>query len=303
MKKQIGLIGLGKMGNGLALNMKDHGWDVIAYNRTHSKVDEIKLSGIQGAYSVMELVDKLAKPRIVWTMLTAGAPTQEIIFGENGLIKYLEEGDIIIEGGNSKFSDDEINAQKLKEKGIKYIDVGVSGGPAGARNGACLMIGGEQEIFDYLEPLFKDIAQNQNAYKFFPGYGAGHFVKMVHNGIEYGMMQSIAEGFNLMMKSDYELNPIDIADIYSKGSVIESRLISWTKEGFEKYGLNLKDISGSVASNGEGLWTVEAAKAIGEEAKIIEGSVQFRLDSQNKPSFTGQILQMIRNMFGGHSVN
>ena len=301
MNKQIGLIGLGKMGGNLALNMKDHGWDVTVYNRTASKTDEFVKSGFKGAYSLKELVVKLEGPRVIWLMLTAGEPTQNTIFGEEGLINYLQEGDIIIEGGNSFFKNDFDNATKLKEKGIKYIDAGVSGGPNGARNGACIMIGGERTVFDYVEELFKNISV-KDGYKFFEGYGAGHYVKMVHNGIEYGMMQAIAEGFNLMKNSDYKLNLTDVADIYNHGSVIESRLVKWLQEGYVKYGENLDSVAGTVGSNGEGLWTVNSAKEQGLDVRVLDASVKFREESQSNPSYLGQILSTIRNMFGGHSI-
>ena len=289
------------MGGGLALNLHDHGWDVVAFNRTTETTDEYAKQGITPSYSVQELVSALEGPRVVWVMLTAGEPTQNMLFGETGLINYLQEGDIVIEGGNSLYKQDAENAEKLKAKGIRYIDAGVSGGPDGARNGACIMVGGEKEMFDYTEEIFKDLSI-ENGYKFFEGYGAGHFVKMVHNGIEYGMMQAIAEGFNLMGKSPYKLNLIEVADIYQHGSVIESRLVGWTKEGFEKYGIELKDIKGEVDANGEGLWTAQAAKEMGQPAAIIQGSVDFRDQSHGNPSYTGQILSMIRNMFGKHKV-
>lgn len=302
MKKQIGLIGLGKMGYALALNLRDKGWDVVVYNRTISKVEEIQKEGVRGAKSLKELVDVLDGPRVIWTMLTAGEATKSILFEKGGLKELLNEGDIVIEGGNSKFYEDEANAKQLAEKGIQYIDVGVSGGPSGARNGACLMIGGEKQTFEYLEELFKDLSK-PNAYKFFNGYGAGHYVKMVHNGIEYGMMQAIAEGFNLMKSSDYKLNLIEVADIYNNGSVIESRLVGWLRNGFEKYGEDLKDVSGTVEALGEGLWTVETAKSSNIEVKIIEESVIFRDQSKVNPSYTGRILSALRNMFGGHSID
>jgi len=301
LKKQMGIIGLGKMGNGIALNLKDHGWEVHAFNRTAEKTKEIEKFGVKGSYSIKELVLKLERPRIIWIMLTAGDPTQDAIFGQGNLSDLLEEDDIIIEGGNSQFEKDNENAKKLNEKGIKYIDVGVSGGPAGARNGACLMIGGEVETFQYLESIFKDLS-SEDAYKHFPGYGAGHFVKMVHNGIEYGMMQAIAEGFNVMKQSDYKLNLVDVSNIYNHKSVIESRLINWLHEGFIKYGEDLDEISGSVASNGEGLWTVKAAESMGLKVDNIKQSVEFRLESQKNPSFTGKVLQTLRNMFGGHNI-
>ncbi len=301
MNKEICIIGLGKMGGGLALNMKDHGWRVLGYNRTSSVTDEYSKQGIEGIYDLKETVSKLKKPRIVWIMLTAGKPVEDTLFGDNGLINILEEGDIVVEGGNSFYKDDAKNAEKLKEKGIKYIDVGVSGGPAGARNGACCMIGGNKEIFEYLEELFKDISK-PDAYKFFPGSGAGHFVKMVHNGIEYGMMQAIAEGFNVLKKSDYNLKLNDVTDIYNNGSVIESRLINWLKMGFEKYGQDLDSVFGSIAHSGEGMWTVQTAKEMGEEVPIIEGSLNYRIESQKNPNYIGKVVSVLRNMFGQHDV-
>ena len=160
MNKQIGIIGLGKMGYSLALNLKDKGWDVIAYNRTLSKVDEIEKEGVTGARSLAELVEKLKGPRVIWCMLTAGDATQSTLFGENGLNKLLSSGDYIIEGANSRFSQDLTNAEEFAKLGINYVDVGVSGGPKGARNGACLMIGGLKNNFEVLEELFKDISYN-----------------------------------------------------------------------------------------------------------------------------------------------
>ncbi|MEO6729464.1 MAG: phosphogluconate dehydrogenase (NAD(+)-dependent, decarboxylating) [Candidatus Dojkabacteria bacterium] len=302
MKKQIGIIGLGKMGGGLALNLKDNGWDVVAFNRTTKTTDEYATQGVTPSYSLKEMVSKLEKPRVVWTMLSAGAPTQDTLFqNDEQLRDLLEEGDIVIEGSNAHYIMDPENAKVLSLKGIKYLDAGVSGGPDGARNGACIMVGGEKEVFDYCEEIFKDLSI-ENGYKFFKGYGAGHFVKMVHNGIEYGMMQAIAEGFNLMKQSEYKLSMVDVADIYSHGSVIESRLISWAKEGFEKYGEELEGVKGEVDANGEGYWTAEAAKDKGIPAPIIQGSVDFRDQSRGNPSYTGKLLSMMRNMFGKHKI-
>jgi 6-phosphogluconate dehydrogenase len=301
MKKEIGIIGLGKMGSALALNLKEKGWNVIAYNRTVARVDEIEKQGVTGARSIEELVNKLESPRIIWTMLTAGEATISTIFGEEGLTTFLGAGDTIIEGGNSKFSEDQNNANELLKFYINYIDVGVSGGPYGARHGACLMIGGQRENFINNEQLFKDLSKD-NSYKFFEGYGAGHYVKMVHNGIEYGMMQSIAEGFNLLKNSNYKLNLEDVADIYNNGSVIESRLINWLKEGYLKYGEDLESVSGTVSATGEGLWTVEDANMNDIKVPVIQESVNFRNQTQNNPNYTGKILSMLRNMFGGHSI-
>ncbi len=302
MNKQIGLIGLGKMGTGLALNLKDKGWDVIVYNRTYSKVQELEKYGIKGAKDLKELVSMLNGPRVIWTMLTAGEATRAILLEPGGLKELLSKGDYVIEGGNSKYYEDKFNSEQLEERGINYMDVGVSGGPSGARNGACLMIGGKKNYYDYLEELFRDVSI-ENGYKFFEGIGAGHFVKMVHNGIEYGMMQSIAEGFNLMKTSEYNLNLEEVADIYNNGSVIESRLTKWLQEGFKLYGQNLESVSGSVDALGEGAWTVETAEKLNVSVPVIKTSVNFRTESKINPSYTGKILSMLRNMFGGHSID
>ncbi len=184
---------------------------------------------------------------------------------------------------------------------MKYIDIGFSGGPSGARNGACLMIGGDTDSFHYLQPLYHDISL-PGGYQHFQGSGAGHFVKMIHNGIEYGMMQSIAEGMNILKNSDYKIDLEKVAEIYNHGSVIESRLIGWLHDAFRIYGSDLKDISGIVGHTGEGLWTVEAAKEFGLNAKVIEDSLQFRIDSAKNPEYTGQVVSALRNMFGGHNV-
>lgn len=300
MKKEIGIIGLGKMGSGLALNLIEKGWRVVGYNRSIEKAKELESSGLIVAESIEDLVSKLGEDKVIWTMLTSGEPTQSALFRDNGIINYLNPGDIVIEGGNSHFKEDKENARRLQEKQIKYLDVGVSGGPSGARNGACCMIGGEEETFKGVEALFKDISL-ENGYKFFNGHGAGHFIKMVHNGIEYGMMQSIAEGFNLIKNSEYKFDLVDVAEIYNNGSVIESRLINWLLEGYKKYGEDLEEMSGSVAHSGEGLWTVETAKELSIDVPVIEKSLDFRIESHKQPSYTGKILTMLRNMFGHHS--
>lgn len=299
MQKQVAIIGLGKMGAGLALNLTEKNWHVIGYNRTSSVTEELAKQGIEAAFSLEEAVKKLDSPRVIWLMLPAGQIVDEHI---DQLIPLLTEGDIVIDGGNSFYKDAQPRAQKLKKAGIKYMDCGTSGGPGGARNGACLMIGGDQETFNYLEELFKDIAKDGTAYQFFAGYGAGHFVKMVHNGIEYGMMQAIAEGYAVMKANDYNLNLKDVTKIYNNGSVIESRLTNWLAQAFNNHGEDLSDVSGTVKHTGEGEWTVKTAKELNIPVPIIEGSFQFRVQSEKNPSYTGQILSALREAFGGHSV-
>ena len=297
----IGVIGLGKMGAGIALNLIDHGWDVTGFNRSPSKTDSLASQGLTPAYSVKELVAKLPSPRIVWLMLPAGKPVEEMLFAEGGLTDLLDEGDIIVDGGNSLYKDSVERGEKLDKIGLRFLDCGTSGGPSGARHGACLMIGGNRDEFEAAEALFADVAQN-DGYQFFEGHGAGHFVKMVHNGIEYGMMQAIAEGFQIMKISQFDLDLTRVADVYQNGSVIESHLIGWLEDAFEEMGEDLEGASGSVAHTGEGAWTVDVAKEMGLPAKIIEGALQFRIDSESDPSYAGQVLSALRNQFGGHAM-
>ncbi len=296
--KQLAIIGLGKMGGSLARQLTEKGWDVVGYNRSPEDTKALEHEGITGAYSLEELVNKLSSPQVVWLMLPAGDAIDTII---DELVSQLQPGDTIIDAGNSFYKDSVSRGEKLAKQGIKFIDVGFSGGPAGARNGGCLMVGGTRADFKRLEPLFRD-ASLPGGYQFFEGVGAGHFVKMIHNGIEYGMMQAIAEGFEILKASDYDLNLIDVAKIYNNGSVIESRLTNWLQKAFELHGEELTDVSGSVKHTGEGAWTIETAKEMGIETKIIEGALEFRVLSEKNPSFTGKVLSALREQFGGHSI-
>lgn len=289
------------MGGGLAQNLIDHKWKVVGYNRTPETTKELEKYGLTGAYSFEELVAKLPKPRVIFLVLTAGKANDEVLFGKDGLEKYLEKGDIVIDGANSYYKQAQERSKKLDKRGIKFVDAGISGGPGGARNGACCMVGGDSQTFALIEPVFKDISI-KDGYMHFDGVGAGHFVKMVHNGIEYGMMQSIAEGFEIMKKSPFHLNLIDVTEIYQHGSVVTSRLVGWLQDAFKKYGQDLEDVSGSVGYTGEGEWTAAAAREFKVPAKIIEESFKFRVTSQKKPSFTGKVLTGMRNMFGHHSI-
>jgi glucose-6-phosphate 1-dehydrogenase len=298
-RRELGLVGLGKMGANLARRLTSQGYAVTAFNRTAAVTKEIEAEGIIGAYSLPELIKNIPSPRIIWLMVPAGKPVDEMLFGKEGLVPLLKKGDIIIDGGNSFYGDAAKRAAKLKKFGIHFLDCGTSGGPGGALAGPCLMIGGERKVFEKIEYLFRDLAA-PSAYQFFDGFGAGHFVKMVHNGIEYGMMQALAEGFAVMKKSKFKLDLTKVTDIYNHGSVIESRLVGWLASGFKAYGENLKGISGSVNYTGEGEWTVQAAKKLKIPVPVIEDSFKFRVASQKKPSYTGQLLSTLRNQFGGH---
>lgn len=296
---KLGYIGLGKMGKNMVLRLHEHGHEIVAWNRSPEPLQEVESLGVSTVADIKALVNSLEAPRTVWVMLTAGAATGEMITTLAGL---LEPGDTVIDGANSFYKDSQQRAEELSKKNIHFMDVGVSGGPGGARNGACLMIGGTEDNYKAHEPLLKDIAA-PDSYQFFEGAGAGHFVKMVHNGIEYGMMQAIGEGFAVLKESQYNINLINAAEIYNKGSVIESRLIGWLQSGLEKEGEELEAISGSVSHSGEGQWTVETAKEMNIPVPIIEGSLQYRIKSQSKPSYIGKLVSLLRNQFGGHDVS
>jgi len=294
---EIGLIGLGRMGYNLALNMRDKGHSVVAYNKTIDRIKEAEKEGIIGAYSIEELVNKLKKRRVIWLMVPAGDVVDEII---DQLIPYLDEHDIIIDGGNSYYKDSIRRYNYLKEKGIDFLDVGTSGGIEGARYGACTMIGGDEEVFKYIKNLFKDISV-ENGYLYTGKAGSGHFVKMVHNGIEYGMMQAIAEGFEILEKSQFDLDFKEIARVWNNGSVIRGWLMELTEKAFSK-DPKLEGIKGVMFSSGEGLWTVQEALSLKIPAPVITDALYMRYRSEMEDTFSGKVVAALRNEFGGHEV-
>ena len=308
LPKEIGVFGLGKMGANVARQLKDKGWRVVVANRSPEPAKALESEGFEAAFSHEDFLAKSKPkassraPRLVWVMITAGKGIDEFLFGEGGIVQHLKKGDIVIDAGNSLYEDTVRRAKILNKKGITFMDVGFSGGPSGARNGGSLMIGGDRKTFAYAEPLFKDLSV-RGGYAHFGAAGAGHFVKMVHNGIEYGMMQSLAEGFALMKKSPFKLDLEKVTNIYNHGSVIESRLVGWLEDAYRIYGQDLKKISGSVAYTGEGEWTIAAAKKMRLEVPAIEDAFKFRVRSKKKPSYTGKILSALRNRFGGHAID
>ena len=299
--KEMAIIGLGKMGANMAKRMMNQGWRVVGHNRTAESTNELIQEGLVPAYSIEEVIEALPKKKIIWLMVPSGKPVDDILFGKDGLTHYLRHGDIVIDGGNSFYEDSSQRAKKLQKYGITFLDVGTSGGPLGARHGACLMIGGKKKDFQTVEVLFRDFAL-PDGYQFFEGYGAGHFVKMVHNGIEYGMMQALAEGFTMMKKTKFQLDLTRVADVYNHGSVIESRLVGWLKDAFQIYGEDLNHISGSIQQLGEGAWTVRTAKEMKIKVKVIEEALRFRYHSKKNPNYTGKIVSALRGQFGGHTV-
>lgn len=298
---EIGIIGLGKMGTNMARRLVAKKWKVVGFSQNDEETKKLESEGIVGAYSIKDLVDKLSKPRTIWLMVPHSA-VDKVLYR---LTPFLNEGDTVIDGGNSEYKESQRRNKELSIEGINFLDVGVSGGPNGALNGACLMVGGEADLYLKYERLFRDLSV-LDGYAYMGKSGAGHFVKMIHNGIEYGMMQAIGEGFEVMKKSLFSLNLKSIAEVYSHGSVISSSLINWLKEAYDKFGDDLNDdecCSGEVQHSGEGQWTVDTAKELGVPVVIIEGALEFRKKSKSNPSYTGQVVSAMRYQFGGHDVS
>ncbi|MBP1739717.1 MAG: glucose-6-phosphate 1-dehydrogenase [Deltaproteobacteria bacterium] len=294
---KIGYVGLGKMGFNMVERLLELGYQVVAFDPKRDAVHTISKHGAEPTNSLEALAQAVPQPRLVWLMV----PYQAVDNVIAGLLPFLSKGDTLVDGGNSPYKQSIRRAREMEQQGIAFLDAGVSGGPAGARKGACIMVGGREEVFQQYEKLFRDLSV-KNGYGRMGSSGAGHFVKMVHNGIEYGMMQAIAEGFALLKSSPLSLNLVKIADVYNHKSVIESRLVGWLQEAFQEYGDALREISGSVDYTGEGYWTVEAAKELGIPVPVIKQALSFRVDSHKAPSYTGQLLSAMRHQFGGHEV-
>jgi 6-phosphogluconate dehydrogenase len=295
---RIGFIGLGRMGANMVRRLLRDGHEVVAYNRTPEKTTEIVGEGAMGAFSIAELVQKLEKPRAVWIMVPAGDATEAQI---EELLEHLEPGDTIIDGGNTNFHDDVRRHAALAEKGIGYVDAGTSGGIWGLQVGYALMVGGERDAVAPLEPIFKTLAP-EGGYLHVGGPGAGHYVKMVHNGIEYGLMQAYAEGFEILHASDYGLDLGAIAEMWMHGSVVRSWLLELLGRAYKAEGQDLEHLKGWVADSGEGRWTVQEAIDRDVPAPVITLSLLTRLRSRQDDSYGGKVLAALRNEFGGHAV-
>ncbi|TSC57158.1 MAG: 6-phosphogluconate dehydrogenase [Parcubacteria group bacterium Greene0416_79] len=355
---RIGYIGLGKMGLAMVARLLEKSWQVVSWNRSPKPLREAKKAGAAVNHTLEGVCKKMKAPRLIWLMVSQGAVDE--VLAE--LVLHLSRGDTVIDGGNSFYKDSMRRANALAKKGIHFLDAGVSGGPFGARKGACLMIGGDKKVFKKYEKLFLDLSACRKvsitlrythtdklenvgmssfggaggSYAYVGKSGAGHFVKMVHNGIEYGMMQAIAEGFTLLRSADergltetrmnadtedadrrgytgtrihadkkrvgFGFDLRAIAELYNQGSVIESRLMGWLAKAFKEHGEGLTSISGDVSHSGEGLWTVLTAKELGVPVKVIEDALTFRVNSTGNPSYTGQVVSALRNQFGRHEV-
>jgi len=286
---KLGMVGLGRMGGNMAERLRREGHDVETYARTAPE---------RTADSLVELATQLEQPRVVWLMIPAGDPTEHAF---QTLLPLLEDGDTIVDGGNSNFRDSQRRAAEAKNKGVYFLDAGVSGGIWGLENGYCIMVGGEEQAFAGVEAAIKTLAPD-DGYAHVGPSGAGHFVKMVHNGIEYGLMQAYAEGFEIMNASEFELDLHEIAGIWRYGSVVRSWLLELLYDAFEQEGNELEKIAGYVEDSGEGRWTVFEAINESVPAPVISASLFARFASRQDESFGAKINAALRKQFGGHAV-
>ncbi|MCG0993642.1 decarboxylating 6-phosphogluconate dehydrogenase [Acetobacter indonesiensis] len=327
---QIGIVGLGRMGGNIAVRLTRHGHDVVVYDRDAAAVEKVvaraEAGRAIGASTLADVADKLTGPRkIVWSMLPAGPITEETVMSLAGL---LQRGDIVIDGGNTYYKDDIRRAKVLAEKGIDYIDVGTSGGVWGLERGYCMMYGGTKEAADHIDPILAALAPGigdiprtpgrdtgtdldpraEQGYLYCGPAGSGHFVKMVHNGIEYGMMQAFAEGFDVMYRKDspllaeeerFSLNMADIAEVWRRGSVVSSWLLDLTAQAMTKNG-ELSEFSGEVNDSGEGRWTIEAAIEEAVPVPVMTAALFTRFRSRSENTYAEKVLSAMRYGFGGH---
>lgn len=294
---ELGFIGLGKMGMNMVTRLRRDQHRVVVYDRSNDLIKQAEGLGCIGSSSLADLVGKLSAPKAVWVMVPSGAPTEETI---KAVAVLLQPGDTIVDGGNTRFHDDVRRAAELKPKGIHYVDAGTSGGIWGLTVGYCLMVGGEEAVVQQLAPVFKTLAP-ENGWAHVGAVGAGHYVKMVHNGIEYSMMQGYAEGFELMSKSEYKLNLARIADLWMQGSVVRSWLLELAA-GALKQDPKLDQLRGYVQDSGEGRWMI--ADAIEKDVPVptLTTALFTRFRSRQEQSFAEKMLAALRNAFGGHAV-
>ncbi len=307
---QIGFIGLGKMGTRMVEKLLSGGHTVVGWNRSADVLEQFKLhladQNLQDSFisanDIQSIVKGLTSPRIIWLMLPAGEATQGVL---DEVVSYVEKGDIVIDGGNAFYKDTQRRFEELREKGIRFLGIGVSGGVIAAENGYPLMIGGEKSAFDEIKPLLETLILPNGGYEYFGEGGAGHFVKMVHNGIEYGMMQAIGEGFGVLEKSPYDLDLLQTAKLWQRGTIVTSFLMECAKNALEK-DPTLSELDGVIDATGEAEWTVNQAKEEGVFAENIDQSLDFRhrskTDSKVRESFAARMVAALRHEFGGHKV-
>jgi len=294
---KIGFIGLGKMGHNMVHRLLNNGHEVVVWDRSIENIKETEKLGAIGASSLEDMVKKLPSRKAIWLMIPAGKPVDDTL---DSLLVMLNKDDIIIDGGNSFWRHSQKRGEKALQKGIHFLDCGTSGGVWGLQNGYCLMYGGEKNATDHLEPIFKTLAP-ENGYVYCGPSGTGHLVKMVHNGIEYGMMQSYAEGFEILEKSPFDINLTKVADAWQYGSVIRSWLLELAVNAL-KDDPKLEKLEAYVSDSGEGRWTVQTAMDFEVPAHVMTASLFTRFQSRQKESFAMKMLAALRNQFGGHAV-
>lgn len=296
---KFGLIGLGRMGANLAQNAAEKGHEIIAYNRTTQKADDLaQTQGITAAHTIEELFRNMTTPRIIWLMVPAGKPVDSML---EQISSYLEKEDIVVDGGNSFYKDSKRRAETLAGIGVKYLDIGVSGGISGARNGACMMAGGDKDAYQTIEPLITSVCVTEGCGYMGPS-GAGHFIKMVHNGIEYGMMQALGEGYQLLDKAEYNFSYEDVSRVWANGSVIRGWLVELLQQQFSS-DPQLTTIPSKVGQSGEGLWTLQEGLDHGVAMPAISSAIFKRFESQDESLFSTKVIQALRKGFGGHDAN
>jgi 6-phosphogluconate dehydrogenase len=294
---EIGFVGLGRMGSHIVMRLLKSKHTVVAFNRTPDKTKDIMKQGAKGAFSLKELAQKLPEKKIIWIMVPAGDPVDEMI---TGLVPFLKDGDILIDGGNSNYNDSVRRAEYLKAQGISYLDIGTSGGLGGEKNGFCLMVGGDRKSYDLLKPVFSAISA-KDGFDYMGASGSGHYVKMVHNGIEYALLQSYGEGFEMLKSGPYKLELDRISALWNKGSVVRSWLLELAEDALQK-DPELKKIGDFVGGGSTGKWTVEESLNLEIPTPMIALALALRYRTRQKESFAGKMVSALRNEFGGHEV-
>ena len=296
---QIGFVGLGRMGGNMAKRiLRDSDIEVFGFNRDQGPVKDLEEHGGKGAQSLEDLVQKLDKPRNIWLMIPAGDVTQNTL---TELLGMLDEGDLIVDGGNSRWTDSKANAERCAERGVHFMDVGTSGGVWGLEVGYCMMVGGPDEAVERLTPVLDTLGPPDGWGHMGPA-GSGHYVKMVHNGVEYGMMQAYAEGFEILHSCEYDLDLKAISHLWNQGSVVRSWLCELLELAFEQEGNDLDNIAGYVEDSGEGRWTVEDSIELRVPAPVLYLSLMMRFASRQDESYAAKVNAALRNQFGGHAV-
>lgn len=309
---QIAILGMGKMGKNIAEKLMNGGHNVVVWNRTRESLEKMRIEKssfivqqkLSIAFSLQELHSLLNKPRIVWLMVPSGDPTTALLQElHDGVV---DRGDIVIDGGNAFYEDTQRRYEMFEGNEIKFLGIGVSGGIHGLENGYPLMVGGNKSAYDYMKPLLDTLAKPNGGHDYFGAGGAGHFVKMVHNGVEYGIMQSIAEGFGVLAKSTYKLNLVTVGNNWQRGSIVASFLVYTAVSALIKdHGLTQFD--GYIDAKGEGQWTVDTAKKLGVPAPVIEEALEFRKKSQYdkaiQETFAAKMVSALRHEFGGHEIH